>query len=189
MESSLRQSLPARLVLGITGRIGAGKTSAAKHLSSCYGLQYMRYSAVLSEWFAVNPDNKKDLQMVGWEVMEKGLQSELNRRLIERIGHGFAVVDGLRHPLDYSCLAEAYGISFHLIYLDSPREARWEHLKGQGRYTSLDVLVSADSHPVEQQIEILRPRASLEITNDGSLSSLYLNLDATMKTLEKEGHL
>src|SRR6266849_8986739 len=90
-----------RLVIGVTGRIGAGKTSVAKYLNSRHGFQYLRYSQVLSEWMASDPESKAHLQEVGWKVMAGGMQAELNRRLIEEIKPGSDVaVDGLRHPLD-----------------------------------------------------------------------------------------
>jgi len=70
-----------RLIIGVTGRIGAGKTSVATYLSEAHGFFYIRYSQVLSEWKAHNADSKKLLQRVGWEVMGGGMQRELNERL------------------------------------------------------------------------------------------------------------
>src|SRR6266852_2298657 len=90
------------LAVGITGRIGSGKTTVGKYLESRYGFQYLRYSAVLSDWLAKDPESKAQLQKVGWDVMAGGTQAELNRRLVEQIMPDSDVaVDGLRHTLDY----------------------------------------------------------------------------------------
>src|SRR5260370_18334961 len=87
-----------RVVIGIAGRIGAGKTSAAKHLSTKHGFQYLRYSQVLAEWMAANPESKAQLQKVGWEVMAGGMQTELHRRLIAQVTpEADAAVDRHRH--------------------------------------------------------------------------------------------
>jgi dephospho-CoA kinase len=190
MVSLNRWTRDIRLVIGIAGRIGAGKTSAARYLSSAYGLQYLRYSEVLAGWLAANSENKIELQTVGWEVMEKGLQAELNRRLIEQIMPGTsAVVDGLRHPLDYTSLHSRFGPSFHLIFLDVPFETRWEHVKGAGRHGTFEEFVAADAHSVEQQIELLRPHATVTIKNDGSLAELYTKMDSAMELFRKEGQV
>src|SRR5712664_3438634 len=82
-NSQQRQDSP--LVIGITGRIGAGKTSVGKYLSSAYGFYYTRYSRVLSDWRAKDPESKAHLQVVGWEVMAGGMQAELNARLISQL--------------------------------------------------------------------------------------------------------
>src|SRR5712692_7473919 len=109
-----------RLVIGIAGRIGAGKTSAAKYLNTRHGFQYLRYSQVLAEWYGIAPENKAELQSVGREVMASGLQRELNRRLIAQImPAGNAAIDGLRHIIDHESLCKALSASFHLVYIDS----------------------------------------------------------------------
>ena len=178
-----------RIVVGVAGRIGAGKTSAAKYISSTFGFQYFRYSQVLAAWLAPVPKEKAELQVIGWEVMEKGLQSELNRRLIEQIlPDSNAVVDGLRHPLDFTSLYTAFRSSFRLIFLDAQLETRWEHVKSGGRHSSFDKFLAADSHSVEQQIELLRPRASLTVKNEDSLSDLYSKMENAIQRFRKEVH-
>jgi len=178
MPNQSQGSKEKRLVIGIAGRIGAGKTSAAKYLNTKHRFQYLRYSQVLAEWTAANPESKAQLQSVGWEVMAGGMQSELNRRLIAQVApDGDAAVDGLRHIIDQESLSKAFLSSFHLLYIDSDAEHRWNHLNGKGRYTSRDIFDAADSHPVEQQIESLRTRADLVLRNDGSLQGLYTAIE------------
>ena len=176
-----------RLVIGITGHIGVGKTSAGKYLSSMYGFQYLRYSQVLLEW--KGPERKAHLQEIGWEIMAGGGQSELNRRLIAQImPNSDVAVDGLRHPLDYESLKHSFASAFHLLYIDSPLKTRWDRLKDQDRYASIGAFEAADSHPVEQQIESLRANAALVLHNESTLQDLYVALDQAIRGFGRGGH-
>src|SRR5437870_138122 len=188
MPSHFHRPRDERLVVGVAGRIGAGKTSVARYLSSSYKFRYIRYSRVLAEWLAKDPDSKPNLQEIGWEVMAGGMQTELNRRLIAQImSNADVAVDGLRHPIDCESLRNSFLSSFHLLYIDSPLEDRRERLRARGRYTSLDSFKAADSHPVEQQIELLRASAPLVIQNKSSLQDLYVAVDDAIREFRKEG--
>ena len=188
MPGQSQEARNKRLVIGITGRIGAGKTSAGKYLSSRHGFQYLRYSQVLSEWLAKDAESKAHLQEVGWKVMAGGMQAELNRRLVAQVTpEANVAVDGLRNPIDFESLKDSFASAFYLLYIESPREERWNRLRGQGRYASLDSFEHADSHPVEQQIESLRVDAALVLRNEGQLQDLYVALDGAVRDFRREG--
>jgi hypothetical protein len=142
---------------------------------------------VLAEWMAANPESKAQLQKVGWEVMAGGMQTELNRRLIAQVTpEANAAIDGLRHTIDQESLSKAFSASFHLFYIDSGTEQRWNHLNGKGRYTSRDIFDAADLHPVEQQIESLRLKANVVLRNEGSLQDLYSAIDKAIPAFGKK---
>src|SRR5229473_3255358 len=188
MASHSQRPRAERLVVGITGRIGSGKTTVGRYLESRYGFQYIRYSEVLAEWRAKDPESKAQLQKVGWEVMAGGMQADLNRRLIARVTPDADVaVDGLRHPLDYETLQNAFSHSFHLLYIDSPSRLRFERLNQKGKYADFASFTAADFHPVEQQIDSLRPNAALVLHNERSLPELYATVDEAIRNFRKEG--
>ncbi len=188
MASHSQRPRGERLIVGITGRIGSGKTTVGRYLESRCGFQYLRYSAVLEDWLAKDPESKDHLQKVGWEVMAGGMQAELNRRLTARITPGTDVaVDGLRHPLDYETLNNSFSDSFRLLYIDSSARLRFERLNQKGKYADLASFEAADSHPVEQQIDSLRPNAAIVIHNQRSLQDLYSAVDQAIRTFRKEG--
>jgi dephospho-CoA kinase len=186
MLKRYQRSPDEQLIIGITGRIGSGKTSVGTHLSSNCGFQYLRYSKVLSDWSGEDPDGKDHLQEVGWEVMAGGKQSELNRRLIAQITPNTNVaVDGLRHPLDCESL-NFFSDSFHLLYIDSSAADRWERLNINGRYSNYGLFQDAETHPVEQQIDLFRSIATFVIHNSGSLQDLYAAVDEALAKLGKK---
>jgi dephospho-CoA kinase len=174
------------LVIGITGLMGSGKTAAAEYLAAEHGFSHIRYSHVLADWFKEDPERKAELQVVGWDVMSSGQQAELNKRLISKITSGKDwVVEGLRHRLDYDSLKNAFASSFHLIYIDSPQQARWARLQRIARFRTTDEFLAADSHPVEQQIPALRQFAELCITSSDPLQNLYQPLSQFVASLRK----
>lgn len=188
MAGHPQRSQTERLVVGITGRIGSGKTTIGKYLESKHIFQYIRYSEVLADWQLSDPQSKGQLQAIGWDVMAGGLQSELSRRLIAQIGAGDTAVDGLRHTIDYDSLNGAFSSTFHLLYVDSSPEHCWNHVKGKGRYLRRDIFDAADSHPVEQQIVSLRTKANLVIRNEASLKDLYDQVDRAILSFRKAGY-
>ena len=188
MASHSQRPQGERLVVGITGRIGSGKTTVGRYLELRYRFQYLRYSEVLAEWLAKDPESKAQLQKVGWEVMAGGMQAELNRRLIGRITPDVdAAVDGLRHPLDYDTLSNSFSASFRLLFIDSPPRLRFERLNQKGKYADSASFAVADSHPVEQHIDSLGMNATLLIHNQGSLQDIYAAVDEAIRTFRKEG--
>lgn len=149
-----------RIVVGLTGRIGSGKTAIAHCLEQNCGFQYLRYSQVLADWFKTDPANKARLQEVGADVMSGVQQRELNRRLISQIGpRQDVVVDGLRHPLDYESLREEFGDEFCLIFIDTPEDIRFQRLSH--RFQSRRQFRQADHRLVESHIDDLRSLASV----------------------------
>jgi len=179
-------SAPKRLVIGITGRIGSGKTTAADYLAE-HGFGHIRYSHVLADWFKEDPEQKSELQVVGWDVMSGGQQQELNRRVIAKIDTDRDwVVEGLRHPVDYRSMKNAFSSQFHLVYIDTPQDARWSRLHKIARFRSFEEFLTAEKHPVEQNITELKPFAELWITGGDPLQQLYEPLDNFVASIRKD---
>ena len=176
-----------QLLIGITGQMGSGKTTASEYLVTEHGFSHIRYSQVLADWRNEDPELKSRLQEIGWEVMSGGLQPELNKRLIAKITlDNDWVVEGLRHPLDYQSLKNAFASRFHLVYIDSSQQARWLRFQKGSRFKTFDEFLKADSFPVEQQIPNLKHLAELCITSTEPLQQLYGPLSHFVSKLRKE---
>lgn len=157
-------------------------------MESKYGFQYLRYSAVLADWLAKDPESKAQLQRVGWEVMAGGMQAELNRRLLAQIApDGDVAIDGLRHPLDYQTLDSRFSPAFWLLFIDSHAQVRFERKKDKTKYSDFAKFQAADSHAVEQQVDSLRANAALVIQNEASLQALYAKIDEAIRSFRKAG--
>ena len=162
-----------RRVIGISGPIGAGKTTAAR-LFERVGFSYGRYSQVLADLASEQgrrPD-RETLQQIGHWVHKDPGQRWLNCRLLCRIDFEDAdlVIDGLRWPEDHAFWVERFGPTFRHVHVSAPtkqRRARYRNVGGSG--AEFD---AAARHNVESGVRELKALAHLEIENDLDVDNL-----------------
>lgn len=178
-ESPSRHLRTEPVFIGFAGRIGAGKTSAAKHVSSRYGFQRVRYSQVLQRWRCPGVADRDRLRDAGWEVMAGGLQLELNERLLALLDRSrSAAIDGIRHAIDIDSLSAAFGPAFCMIFIEASAEVRFERLRS--RFRAYREFKDAESHAVESHVEGLKPLAAFAVSNDESLGCFHRRLEEAL---------
>lgn len=107
--------------MDICGPIATGKTELARYLES-KGYTYVGYSMLIADYLKENgiEVNRETLQKYGNIMFAEYGQYWLNIRLI---GHFHdaekIVVDGLRHPEDYTFLKEYAFDKFTCIYVET----------------------------------------------------------------------
>ncbi len=165
------QSWLHRRVVGLSGSIAAGKTTAARYLEDL-GFKYARYSMVIESKLREKGDipSRSRLQEFGAEVHERFGQRWLGIRLIELLpSDGNLVIDGLRFPDDHAFLIECFGPAFRHIHVVSAEEIR------QPRFASREgggpSFAEAEAHSVESHAQELRDLAHAEICNETSLEA------------------
>jgi uncharacterized protein YprB with RNaseH-like and TPR domain/predicted nuclease with RNAse H fold len=160
-----------RRVIGISGPLAAGKTTAARYLENS-GYAYTRYSMVLESLRTVGgaKQSRPELQEFGSEIHIRYGQRWLGRRLLESLPkEGSLVIDGLRFPDDHAFLIECFGPAFlhvHVTAQDNIREVRF-----LDRETSQQGFIQSECHPVESRVKELRNLAHIEVVNDATLES------------------
>jgi predicted nuclease with RNAse H fold/dephospho-CoA kinase len=160
------------LVVGISGRICAGKTTAALSLER-QRFAYTRFSQVLDSEIASRGEtpNRESRQRIGLEVHRTKGQRWLCERVLEQVkGQPFVVVDGLRFPEDRAFFVERFGSRFLHLHLTAPLELRRQ------RYPKSPedgpTFAEADSEPVEGEIDKLGELAAIRIDNSASIDEL-----------------
>ncbi len=176
-----------RKVIGLSGPISSGKTTAGKYLKSL-GYAYGRYSQVLQALLEERgiPVTRESLQRLGEEVYEGLGQRWLGSELIKRMPEsGDLVIDGLRHPEDHSFLVEKFGPDFLHIHIDTPENVRGERYIGEG---TIEEFTIAAIHPVEANIPKLAELAHTSIRNDRR-SDAFLSklLETVNNNFDKQG--
>ena len=167
-----------RQVIGISGPIAAGKTTAAEHLRSA-GFEYTRYSLVLEQLLKESGEdvNRESLQRFGQEINKNPGQRWLCKQVVGRARSvDRIVIDGLRWPEDSAFFREAFGPGFKHIHIragSGTREKRYLDKTG-GSDTSF---AAAAAHPVEANVERLELQADCMIVNEGTVGEFKARLD------------
>lgn len=165
-------------IIGLTGPIGAGKSSIAAVLQSQYGFCYLGFGDLVKQTL-----EKEEKQITRKNLQEKG------RQIIKQIGYkGIVdlllenadsatdyVVDGIRHIEVVKYLKQLYGGSFHLIFVDAPIEVRFKRVRERIQYENIITMEKFreyENDPLEKDTVLLKQVASLVVSNAGSKKQL-----------------
>lgn len=157
-------------VIGVSGRIAAGKTTAARALEEL-GFAYTRFSLVIDDEIRRRgePLTRETRQRVGLEMHETKGQRWLCAKALERVSEGGPiVVDGLRWPEDAACLTERYGGAFLHLHVRADRGLRAARYARDEGGVEFD---TANAQPVEAQIDTLGEQADVILGNDASIGA------------------
>ena len=168
-----------RTIIGFSGPIATGKTTAGKFLES-KGFHYTRFSLIL-EKMLINKGkevNRENLQKIGLEIKERDQRSFCKLLYEELPDRGNIVIDGLRHPEDHVFFTEFYGPHFKHIYIDSPLQSRRQRYIMLGK--NAEDFDKSCHHEVERNVDKLHDFAHFKITNEKSIKNLKSTLDNTL---------
>ena len=109
-------------------------------------------------------------------------QYDLNKKLARIIlEFPLVVIDGMRHPEDYTFWKEQCFLQFKLIYVDSDYKLRSNRFLMRGNETiSYD---KALNHPAENDVFTLKNLADYIVYNNGNTDALYADLDRIISEL------
>lgn len=167
------------LVIGITGNIAAGKTTASEYLMHQHHFSYCRYSQIIAEKLLANENsvNRELLQEFGKNIFIGNSQYELNMSVNSKVyGNTLVVIDGMRHFEDYTYWKEKCFSNFYLIFIDTDREVCSERYSDEKYYQYVN-------HIAEDEIESLRDLADFVVDNNSTINSLYSAIDSLIADL------
>lgn len=171
------------MIIGISGRICAGKTTTARILEK-RGFAYTRFSLVIDDEIIArgeNPD-RATRQRVGTEIHNEKGQRWLCENVLERVAdQKLIVVDGLRFPEDRAFFVERYGSEFLHLHIEAPMELRASRF-AEGEQGGLPFEI-ADHQPVEAEIDELGGIATAVLHNDSTIVQLTTKVLTSVRTL------
>jgi dCMP deaminase len=180
------------IIIGLTGRNAAGKTTAGEALGS-RGFSYLSLSDVIREEArrrGLEP-LRENLTALGNELREKHGPGALAELTVTRMqtDRNYAV-DSIRHPAEVMALKKAG--SFSLFHIFAPLEARFARSTQRARPGDAQTLQDfirqeerefASSNAASQQLLETERLADRRIDNDGSLEEFTARLESTLREL------
>lgn len=175
---------PLPLVIGISGRIAAGKTTAARWFEAM-GFAYTRVSLVIDDEIVARglQLDRATRQRIGMELHDQRGQAWLCERAVARVGAArHIVVDGLRWPQDHAFFVERFGDQFLHLHLTAPPEVR-------AARSGVDAggFAAADAQPVESGIDGLASLATKVIENTGTIDEFESEIARLIVRVAEEG--
>jgi len=178
------------VIIGLTGVIGAGKTTLAEYLKFKYGFKTLRYSQIICDLYKCGSD-RMTLQTLGAEIAQdpekqKGLSVAIINR-IEAMPPSSYVIDGIRRELDYETLKEHFGERFEMVYIDvNFTNALNRYNKRGGEAITKDKFKAICNHESEQDICMLRLRYNCPvIENNKTYKDFFEKMNLFFKDKER----
>ena len=171
-----------RVIIGLSGETGAGKTTVAEYLRFKYGLKSFRYSKVLEQKYKVS--DKTRLQKIGAQIAEDPEeQRQLTKFMIDRMEPGESyVIDGLRHFEDYDELRKHFGKDFIFIYLECRYLNRFKrYSKLHFNEVSEEMFRNINDHKSEKEIVLLQMKSDYRVDNNKGFKDLRMQIDDIVK--------
>lgn len=179
----------ARLIIGLVGRQGSGKGTAANLLKERYGAEVFRFSTVLGDVLArLAIERTRDNLITLSETLRHAFGEDVLAYAIERDAVGseaeLVVIDGIRRIEDLAALEPLP--HFKLVEIAAPAKTRYERMKHRGEKSgeaemSWDEFAEQEKAPTEITIPEVAARAWKAIDNGGTQADLVRNIDKMME--------
>ncbi len=193
----MSSSSSRQLVLGLTGRNGAGKGAVAQVLRERYGFKYMSLSDTIRAHLKEQgiAESREALISAGNEMRRSGGPGTLGERAIAYMQREAGpcvhwVVDSIRSPAEVAAL-RAHP-SFRLIDIRAGERQRFERLIARGRMGDAQTFAEFREHEMRelesadasaQQLLATAALADLVVNNEAGLEQLQAETDAVVRPL------
>jgi dephospho-CoA kinase len=175
-----------RRVIGLSGPIAAGKTTAGRFIESL-GFVYGSYSSVLKQLLADQgiEQSRENLQEKGAEINKRPGQRWLCKHMRKMLpASDDIVIDGLRHPDDHAFMVESFGPAFCHIHIDSSKDIRKARYIATGG--SSQEFLKAIGHSVETEVSKLSSLSHKTVCNEDDIRAFERSILKSLQDKTKK---
>ena len=167
----LTRTASDRIVIGVSGRIGSGKSAVARMIENC-GFSYARVSQVVDRAILDDglPPSRETRQAYGWRLHAERGQRQMIEDTVALVGSAQAVViDGLRFLEDRATLVELFGgrlVHVHVRADEAVRARRKDSSPTEPAW------MASEAAPTEAEVDRLETVADVVLENTGDIRDL-----------------
>lgn len=156
-------------IIGILGKIHAGKSTLARELSRELNVPIVSFGAYLRNYSELNtlPTDRNSLQDLGDKRISEDAMKFLKDVLSSSdLKTEIIIIEGIRHITVFNALKSMFKVSY-FIYCDIPFEERYNRyiINDETKKTTIDEFKIIDEHRVEKEIEILKEYCNVVVSN------------------------
>ena len=198
-------TIATRLIIGITGTLGAGKGAVVDYLTANHQFLHFSVRSYLTDVIVERnlPVNRDSMVTVANELRQANSPSYLAEQMLEQavlqmsstnsLLLGGAIIESIRTVGEVEALKSS-GHSFILLAVDANPKVRYERVvlrKSVTDQVSYDKFVSDEeremnnAEPHKQNLKECIKRADYVLMNDGTVDELYLQVDQML--VERQG--
>jgi len=181
----------AKIVIGIIGLVGAGKSTFADYLKTEHQAAIFAFRDPLEEALKLLliDQTRTNLQKLSQVLRENFGQDLLSKILVDRVNKAtteIVCVEGIRRPKDLDYLRTIP--NFFLISLDTNEKIRYERLVSRGQNADENAMTFAEflqkqAAEAESLISEVAREASFVVTNDATKEDFYLQIENVLQKI------
>jgi len=178
------------LIIGLTGRIGSGKTTLSAYIQEKHNFQKLSFvdKILIPELQKRKKTvNRKNLQQVGREFYLKYGDIKLTKLLLEGIDPTTRwIIDDIRYPTTANFIRAEFSNNFWIIGVKADIQIRFQRVLARGKEGKIlyEDFLKMDSAPTEKYIEDVLSQTDYLIENNEALSNLYQQCDRITKEIQ-----
>ncbi|MGC9058293.1 MAG: AAA family ATPase [Candidatus Nanoarchaeia archaeon] len=183
------------LVLGIIGRIGAGKDVATQYLVEKYGFKEIHMGNLVREELKELgiAESRENLQKYSRERTEQFGKDYWAKKVVQKIkelskaGESKFVINGIRRLEEVELPKKEFREEFKLLLIEASPEIRFARLqerKRPGDPTNFEAFLAQEQAELKlYDFEKIESFADFRIKNEQDINYLYFELDKLVKNL------
>ncbi|MBI4992720.1 MAG: AAA family ATPase [Candidatus Magasanikbacteria bacterium] len=181
-----------KIVFGLVGDLAAGKSTVSKYLREKYNINSYLYSTPLRDilkriYIEESRENLQKLSIWLRENFDQQILGKIIARDVENDGNEMIIADGIRRPSDIAQLEQLPG--FILIYITAEPHLRWQRQTNRNQNAgdaqkTFEQFMRDEESEAEKPIKELGGRAKFTITNNGTETELYQQIEDIIKSIK-----